>query len=151
MFSLHRERTGRSAHEAPAGEAAYARPMRVTRVYTGDDEQSHFEDLEIPEEETAHGWLSAPVPARGVVFRRTPPGGSLDFHQAPRRQFVIMLTGAVEIECGDGAVRRFAAGDVILADDTTGQGHISREVEAPRRSVFVVLPDDLDVSRWRGP
>ena len=123
--------------------------MRVTRVYTGEDQQSHFEDLELPEEETQHGWFSARVPASGVVFRRTPPGGSLDFHQAPRRQFVIMLTGAVEIECGHAAVRRFAAGDVILADDTTGQGHISREIEAPRRSVFVALPDDLDVSRWR--
>jgi len=30
--------------------------MKVTRVYTGEDQQSHFEDLEIPEQETEHGW-----------------------------------------------------------------------------------------------
>ena len=123
--------------------------MKVTRVYTGDDQQSHFEDLEIPEEETEHGWFTGKVPATGVIFRRTPPGGSTDFHCAPRRQFVILLSGAVEIECGDGTVRRLGAGDVLLADDTSGQGHISREVESPRRSVFVPVPDELDVGRWR--
>ncbi len=84
-----------------------------------------------------------------VIFRRTPPGGSLGYHQAPRRQFVLVLYGAVQIECGDGSVRRFGAGDVLLADDTTGQGHISREVQSPRGTVFIPLPNELDVSRWR--
>ena len=123
--------------------------MQITRVYCGDDHRSHFEDLVIGENETAHGWLTEQVPATGVIFRRTPPGGSLDFHTAPRRQLVITLSGAVEIECGDGTVRRLSAGDVLLADDTTGQGHISREVESPRRSVFLPLPNDLDLSEWR--
>jgi hypothetical protein len=123
--------------------------MKVTRVYTGDDQQSHFEELEIPEEETEHGWFTPPVPATGLIFRRTPPGGSIDFHTAPRRQFVILLSGAVEIECGDGSVRRLSAGDALLADDTTGQGHISREVESPRQSIFVPVADDLDVAGWR--
>jgi hypothetical protein len=123
--------------------------MKVTRVYTGDDQQSHFEDLEIPEEETEHGWFTPRVPATGLIFRRTPPGGSIDFHCAPRRQFVILLSGAVEIECGDGSVKRLGAGDVLLADDTSGQGHISREVESPRQSIFVPVPDDLEVAGWR--
>jgi hypothetical protein len=123
--------------------------VKITRVFAGPDEQSHFEDLELAEEETAHGWLTAEIPATAVLFRLTPPGGSLGYHQAPRRQLVFMLTGAVEIECGDGSVRRLGPGDVLLADDTTGQGHISREVSSPRRSVFVPLPDDLDISGWR--
>ena len=124
-------------------------PMEITRVYTGDDQCSHFEDLVIAENETVHGWLTDRIPATGVIFRRTPPGGSLDFHPAPRRQLVITLSGAVELECGDGAVRRLGPGDVLLADDTTGQGHISREVESPRRTVFIPLPEDLDLARWR--
>ena len=123
--------------------------MEVTRIYTGDDGQSHFEDLEIPEEETEHGWFTGLVPSKGVIFRRTPPGGSIDFHTAPRRRFVITLVGAVEIELGDGTVRRFGPGDVLLADDTTGQGHISREVQAPRHSIFVPLAADLDLTAWR--
>ena len=67
---------------------------------------------------------------------------------APRRQFVIHLAGAAEIEVGDGTRRTFGAGEVLLADDTTGQGHISREVEGPRRQIFVPLADSVDVEAW---
>jgi uncharacterized cupin superfamily protein len=37
-----------------------------------------------------------------------------------------MLSGEMEVEIGDGSKRRFKAGDVLLAEDTTGQGHITR-------------------------
>ena len=123
--------------------------MKVTRVYTGHDDQSHFEDLEIPLAPGQYGRLSALIPGTGVVFRETPAGGLLDFHPAPQRQFVITLGGAAEIECGDGDKRRFGPGDILLADDTTGQGHITREIEGPRRSLFIPLPPDLDLAAWR--
>ena len=72
-----------------------------------------------------------------------------DYHCAPQRQFVIHLKGAVEIETGDGTTRQFGVGDVLLADDTTGQGHISRGIDTPREQVFIVLSDDFDLSQWR--
>lgn len=124
--------------------------MKVVRIYTGADQQSHFEDLEIPYMQSAIGGLTAPAAAQTVFFRDTALGGPevYDFHVAPRRQFVIHLAGRVEIECGDGTTRRFGVGDVLLADDTTGQGHISREIEGPRLQVFVSLPADLDLSVW---
>jgi hypothetical protein len=37
----------------------------------------------------------------------------------------------------------------MLADDTTGQGHITREITGPRRSIFITLPEGLDVEAWR--
>ena len=41
---------------------------------------------------------------------------------------------------GDGTVRRFTTGDILLAEDTTGQGHISRAVNGkPRKSLFIAL------------
>jgi hypothetical protein len=73
----------------------------------------------------------------------------MDFHTAPRRQFVVNLSGLVEIEVGDGSTRRLGAGDILLADDTTGQGHITRDLEGPRRSIFIFLPPDLDPAQWR--
>ena len=45
---------------------------------------------------------------------------------APRRQLVIILSGELEIETSDGNKRHFRPGDMFLADDTTGSGHISR-------------------------
>jgi hypothetical protein len=96
------------------------------------------------------GQLSSQIPAGSVFFRNSTGGPEVyDFHVAPRRQFVIHLAGRVQIETGGGEARQFGVGDVLLADDTTGQGHISRELEGPRVQVFVVLGDEVDLDRWR--
>ncbi len=96
-----------------------------------------------------YGQLSEMIDALGVIFRETPIDGALDYHPAPRRQFVITLAGVVEVECGDGSLRRFGPGEIMLADDTTGRGHTTREVEGPRRSIFIPLPDHVDAAQWR--
>jgi len=123
--------------------------MKVHWIHTGPDGKSHFDDLEIPQSAARYGTLSELVPSGGVQFRETQPGGTLDYHPAPRKQFVVNLSGLVEIECGDGTKRRLGAGDILLADDTTGQGHITRDLEGPRRSIFIYLPPDFDPSVWR--
>ena len=115
--------------------------MKITRIYTGTDGESHFEDVEIPlEERSPGGRISELQSATGIFFRETDGGYELDFHNAPRRQYVINLDAAVEIEVGDGTKRRIGPGEILLAEDTTGHGHISRAVgAAPRRSLFVTL------------
>ncbi len=77
--------------------------------------------------------------AAGIVFRRAPAGHILDWHPAPRRQYVMTLSGQGEIEIGDGTVRRFGPGDVMLAEDVTGRGHITRVVGSQPR-VYVTVP-----------
>ncbi len=125
--------------------------VRVTRIYTGADQQSHFEELDLPLATTAIGQMSAQIPASSVFFRNTADGAPevIDFHVAPRRQFVIHLAGTVEIECGDGTKARFGPGEILLADDTTGQGHISREISGPRVQLFAALTPEADIDRWR--
>ena len=115
--------------------------MRATRIYTGDDGESHFEDFDIPLNDAGDiGALSELVHATGVIFRETDEVYDYTFHNAPRRQFVVMLDGSVDIEIGDGTVRRFTTGDVLLAEDTRGQGHISRAVNGKiRKSLFITL------------
>lgn len=126
--------------------------MKVTRIYSGADERSHFEDLDIPLQDTPAGLMSSRIATDAVFFRQPAGRGTtdfLDYHPAPRRQFVIHLAGRVEIETGSGETRQFGVGDILLADDTTGQGHISRGVEGPRFQIFVALAEDIDLDRWR--
>jgi len=123
--------------------------MKITRIYTGDDNESHFEDLEIPLREGPYGSISRYVDVKGVAFRETPKDATMDFHNAPQRQFVITLVGSVEIECGDGSKRQLNAGEILLADDTTGHGHITREITGPRRSIFLPLAEGVDIAAWR--
>ena len=86
--------------------------------------------------------LSAIIPATGVIFRRSPADQYIDWHPAPRRQFVITLSGEAEVEASDGEVRRITPGTVMLADDTTGKGHITRGVGTEERlSLFVPLAE----------
>ena len=52
----------------------------------------------------------------------------------------ISLSVTAEIEVGDGTVARIGPGDVVLAEDLTGQGHITRVVgEQPRFYASVPL------------
>ena len=80
------------------------------------------------------GAMSELWPAKGVIFRTVSSDYDLDFHTAPRRQLVVNLQGSVEIEVGDGSVRRLDGGDILLAEDTTGRGHKSRNVDGQPRT-----------------
>ena len=117
--------------------------MLITRVYTGSDGKSHFEDVEIELlDKGPMGSISSLWSAKGVQFRKVSGDYDLDFHNAPRRQFVVNLTGAVEIEVGDGTKRQLGAGSILLAEDTEGQGHISRSINGePRECLFIPLSD----------
>jgi hypothetical protein len=115
--------------------------MRITRLFTGDDEESHFEDIEIDLCSAGEiGKLSTRCPATGVIFRETAGDYDYDWHNAPARQYVVMLEGSVEVQTGDGTRRRFDPGDILLAEDTTGRGHRSCAVDhQSRRSRFITL------------
>jgi quercetin dioxygenase-like cupin family protein len=119
----------------------------IVRVYTGDDGQSHLEEVPLAlqpfvDTEGAYGEGTALQGATGITFRVAPPGYVLTWHCAPRRQYTITLSGEAEIEVGDGTVKRIGPGDVVLAEDLTGQGHITRVVgQQPRLSAVVPLAE----------
>ena len=120
---------------------------RIWRVYTGPDGRSHIAEVLLAmkpfvDVEGAHGEGTALQPATGIVFRVSPPGYVLDWHCAPRRQYSISLSGTAEIEVGDGTVARVGPGDVVLAEDLTGQGHVTRVVgDQPRFYAIVPLAE----------
>ena len=110
----------------------------IVRIYTGDDGQSHFEEQDMDSGPYPWGELRE---ATGVIFNQSQPGSFSDWHNAPRRQFVITLSGAMEIGIADGTLRQFGPGSVLFADDLTGQGHTTRTVgDEPRLSVSVPIP-----------
>ena len=115
--------------------------MKVTRIYSDDTGESRFEDIEIPLIDQGDiGSLSKREKATGVIFRTTPPDYNFDWHNAPQRQYVVMLEGSVDVTTSTGEKRRFTTGDILLAEDTEGKGHLSQAVDnQPRKSLFIVL------------
>jgi len=119
-----------------------SRLMKIVRLYTGADNESHFEEVEVDLNLHGHFEASTLQPAHGIIFRRAPATHLSNYHTAPKRQYVITLAGQVEIETGDGTIRRFGPGDVMLAEDTTGQGHISKAVgDKDRISLFLPIAE----------
>ena len=114
--------------------------MQSVRMYTGDDGQSHFEDVELPFDPSQGAQRNDVQAAQGIQVVYQPPGYVIEMHPAPRRQYVITLQGQAEIEMGDGTKRRFGPGDMLLSEDITGQGHITRIVgDVPRISAQISL------------
>lgn len=98
------------------------------RTFTGPDGQSHPEEHDDP----PMGKVEIDEEA-GVNIRAWPPGTFIDFHNTPRRQYMITLSGEAEIGYGDGQTRRQKAGDIHFEDDLTGQGHTFRVIgDQPR-------------------
>ena len=113
--------------------------MKITRLYTGPDAESHFEDIDVRLKSlSGTDSRSDVMPATGIFFRATSGEFKLDWHNAPRRQYVILLKGQSEVMVGDGTSRQFEPGDIMLAEDTSGHGHITRAVnDQPRMSIFI--------------
>lgn len=110
--------------------------MKVVRIFSGDDGQSHFQDLDVD----TFAPLTSSLGQGPIRLNRGPAQSFSDFHNAPRRQYVAMLSGVLEIEIGDGTKRRLGPGDVLVAEDLTGKGHRTRGVgEEPRVSLAVPL------------
>jgi hypothetical protein len=112
--------------------------MKVVRIYTGADHQTHFQDLAVETFAT----MAANVGKGEVRLNQGPAKSFSDFHNAPRRQYVVITSGMMEVEIADGTKRQFGPGDVLVAEDLTGRGHITRGIgEDPRVSLAVPLGD----------
>src|ERR1700732_621043 len=75
-------------------------PMAFVRCYTGTDGQSHFEDLDLLPPDMERSIEQA---ASSITFTRSPNGRYSDWHNAPRRQYAIFLSGGeMEVVIGDG-------------------------------------------------
>src|SRR5262245_8134355 len=93
--------------------------MATYRMYTGADGKATWEAID---------WQSYGDWARGldvtrIRFNSRPVGEMQDWHPAPQRQFVIILSGQLQIGFEDGSTRVFGPGDARLVEDTTGKGH----------------------------
>lgn len=115
--------------------------MKITRIYADSDGESHFEDIEIELEKTLNiSSLSKELKVTGFFFRETSPDFNYSWHTVPERLCIVTLSGESEIEVSDGEIRSFRAGDVFIAEDTTGRGHISRSVSRePHKTIVIAL------------
>ena len=118
-------------------------PITMTRIYAGPDGQSHAEEVEM--KLTDRG--IAEFAATAAQFSSRPAGPpNTNWHTGPRRQFVITLSGRAELEVSDGRKVLAGPGHVNLIEDTTGKGHLTRNLE-DRIVITIPLVDQAGAGR----
>jgi hypothetical protein len=129
------------ALSAQSAAAPQGKPMKIHRLYTGADGQTHAEEITV---NFGSGGLDAfkLKAGAGAEIRRAPPGRVADWHTAPRRQYVITLSGRGEVELIDGTKIELGPGSIDLAEDLTGKGHITRVVGNEDRVTLAIPVSD---------
>src|SRR3982075_4631082 len=115
--------------------------IRCVRIWTGEDENSHFEEGSIELESGADGdLLSSKLVTAQASFQETASGGTLAWHTAPVRQLVITLSGTLDFQTRGGQHFLLKPGDILLAEDTVGSGHSWKLTDdSSWRRAYVVL------------
>ena len=118
--------------------------MRYTRLFSDEQGESHFDEVEIEFASTDYVEGSAPLNLSGpraavdYCFMQAPAGWASDWHPSSARNLFVVLSGEWEVTASDGETRRFKTGDVLLVEDVTGKGHASRVV-SDEDSVAVMI------------
>ena len=119
--------------------------VKYHRLYSDANGETHFDTVEVEQHlmtgapPAAPFFVSLDNPASRYRFYSFEPRWFGDLHPAPTRQFLILLSGEVEMEAGDGEVRQFGPGSIVLLEDTWGPGHRTRNI-GDEYADFLVVP-----------
>jgi quercetin dioxygenase-like cupin family protein len=98
-------------------------------MYADDSGQTHFSDETINLEDVPNRpdfKVASSTPASSLGFYHFAATYDRDWHPAPRRQWIFVLSGTLEVEVQDGEVRQFPSGRILFVEDTSGKGHKTR-------------------------
>ena len=131
---------------AISGGRANDERVKCLRIFADANGETHMEDIDIDLQprklfkDNPPLCLTDNLPASWYNVCYVPTGvGETGWHNPPQRLLALWLTGEVEFETSDGDIRRLPPGSVVLAEDTTGKGHITRHPPGGQLVVHIAL------------
>ncbi len=118
-------------------------PCNFKRMFKAEDGKSYFRNFDGLFAD--QGTWSATTPLIGFRFIGMAADTFIDWHPEIVNNLVIVMSGGLELEVGGGAgaVEIFRPGDVCLAEDRTGEGHIDRVHGNVQVAVLIVADEHL--------
>ena len=123
--------------------------MKISRLYTGKDNLTYFDDIDIELNKIINiGKLSKTFPATGYfyIYTETTKEATAElqkWHNPAVPTLAVNLAGKVRIQAASGESRIFSTGSVydsvVLMDSVNGKGHISEVLEGPHFMLGVML------------
>lgn len=131
-----------SRQEVLAQSAKPSKPYAMQLLYTGPDGLAYVKNIEVAARPNGVVDLS---PARAIEVHRTPPGFSIGWHVERRRQYLITLSGRGEINIAGGKKIILTPGSILLVENTTGKGHMTRTLgDKPWVTLWMPLQDQTN-------
>ena len=117
--------------------------MRITEIYADEAGETHIRENPINLTPRDFAPPSAPMgvspdrPLTTGVFLELPPGWDPKYHATPRPQWVVVLTGHLNITATDGTAADFHPGDAFFLNDKNSRGH--RSLVQGKKTVALLL------------
>ena len=87
--------------------------MGIYHMYTGTDKETHSEELDLENDPRQQ----SPQALRDMEIQIIEEPKFLDYHPAPNRRWLVILSGKMEIGLGDGSTHTFGPGAMRLIED----------------------------------
>ena len=115
--------------------------IKAYRIYTGEDGHSHIQEGCIKQ----HVYTKV----KHTHFEETYAADTLDWHTAPVAQYVITLGGVLKFTTRTNETCIINPGDVLLAEDCTGTGHVWEILtDEPWKRMYVVYEEEDDLFKF---
>ncbi|WP_150468567.1 cupin domain-containing protein [Francisella sp. SYW-9] len=112
--------------------------MNYTEIYEKNG-LSYFKDRKFEATDIKDlGSYSIPRDVNKLIFKEFNKGYKIDWHNPSCKQYIIYLSGELEVEVSGGEKKFFKQGDVLLLNDESGKGHTTRVIETGRAFVITV-------------
>ena len=113
--------------------------IRCIRLWSGQDDRSHFEVGVIdPEPGLRSDTASGKFPIASASFQQTNMDPKLGWHPDPARQLVITLSGTLEFSTDDGCFS-LRPGDILFTEDTIAGHDWTLLGDQPWRRAYAIL------------
>ena len=109
--------------------------MGLYRIYTNGETKTQIDELDL----ASSPELTPEIGTQHIFFREWAPGHFIAWHPAPRRQYIISISGTIDVGLEDGTVKSFGPGDARLVEDTIGKGHTTL-VRGNEPAITAVIP-----------
>jgi hypothetical protein len=128
----------------------------IDRMMTDELGETHFVKVQIPTElspSKSHADIpqipkSINLQSDRLQIRCLPDGTDINA-RAPERQFIVVLSGKLEVTVSDGESRSWTAGEILLATDSgKGKGHRTCVTEGMGRFLVIPIGDEVDLDAW---
>ncbi len=117
--------------------------MMFPSICVDDHGHSCFSEVDLPQSGNERRIGAASQGVKHWQAAKYLPGHYVDFKTVDDIQFVSVMSGRMELTVSNGEKYYLSRGDMILFQDTSGQGHCTRVLGHEPCQALIIAMDDL--------